>query len=130
MRPNSPVAKLIILQKSYSEKGRVAVIKRKILTIMYANGITVHCLKVKRISSEWYWFIDRGDLVIEDAVKLQKAGAKNLKAANDTIIEVTAANNAYYSGDDTDKEIFGNYTIEGLYSAMLQNKQLKKVVIK
>ena len=69
-------------------------------------------------------FIDKGDLVIEDAVKLQKAGAKNLKAANDTIIEVTAANNAYYSGDDTDKEIFGNYTIEGLYSAMLQNKQL------
>lgn len=104
--------------------------KRKILTIMYANGITVHCLKVKRISSEWYWFIDRGDLVIEDAVKLQKAGAKNLKAANDTIIEVTAANNAYYSGEDTDKEIFGNYTIEGFFAAMMQNKQLTKVEVK
>ena len=97
---------------------------------MYANGITVHCLKVKRISSEWYWFIDRGDLVIEDAVKLQKAGAKNLKAANDTIIEVTAANNAYYSGEDTDKEIFGNYTIEDFFAAMKQKKQLTKVAVK
>lgn len=103
--------------------------KRKILTIMYANGITVHCLKVKRLSSEWYWFIDKGDLVIEDVVKLQRAGAKHLKGANNTIIEVTAGNNAYFSGEDTDIEIFGNYTIEGLYAAMLQNKQLKAVKI-
>ena len=102
---------------------------RKILTIMYANGITVHCLKVKRISSEWYWFIDKGDLVIEDVVKLQRAGAKDLKAANNTIIEVTDSNNAYFSGEDTDIEIFGNYTIEVLYSAMLQNQQLKVVKI-
>lgn len=102
---------------------------RKILTIMYANGITVHCLKVKRISREWYWFIDKGDLVIEDVVKLQRAGAKDLKAANNTIIEVTDSNNAYFSGEDTDIEIFGNYTIEGLYAAMLQNKQLKAVKI-
>lgn len=101
--------------------------KRKVLTIMYVNGITVHCLKVKRLTNEWYWFIDRGDLVIEDSVKLEQAGAKNLKAANNTLIEVTSSNSAYYSGEDTDVEIFGNYTIEGLYAALLQNKQLKKV---
>lgn len=40
------------------------------------------------LKSEWYRFIDRGDLVIEDVVKLQRVGDKNLKAANNTIIEL------------------------------------------
>ena len=99
------------------------------MAIQYLNGITAYCIKATTFG-DWYWFFDKGDLVITDAVALQKNSPVDLKLKDSILIGVTDSNNAYYSGEDTDKEIFGNYTIEGLYSAMLQNKQLKKVVIK
>lgn len=98
--------------------------KHKILVIHYLSGLTVCCI---RLWKDWYWFIDKGDLVISDAIALQKNSPINLKINDSILIEVTAANNAYFSGDDTDIEIFGNYTTEAFFKDMKQNKQLHPV---
>jgi hypothetical protein len=96
------------------------------MAIQYLNGITVYCIKPTTFSY-WYWFFDKGDLVVEDSIKLQKDSPINLKLTDSIFIEVTAENNAYYSGEDTDKPIFGRYTTEAFYAAMLNNKQLTKI---
>lgn len=76
---------------------------------------------------DWYWFLDRGELVISDAVALQKNSPVDLKINDSILIEVTDSNDAYYSGEDTDAEIFGRYTTEAFFAAMMKNKQLKAV---
>ena len=98
--------------------------KHKILAIQYLNGITVFCI---RLWKGWYWFFDKGELVISDAVALQKNSPVDLKIKDSILIEVTDSNNAYYSGEDTDAEIFGRYTTEAFFAAMMKNKQLKAV---
>lgn len=98
--------------------------KHKILAIQYLNGITVFCI---RLWKGWHWFLDKGELVISDAVTLQKYSPIDLKINDSIYIEVTAANNSYYSGEESDVEIFGRYTTEAFYKAMLQNKQLNPV---
>lgn len=103
--------------------------RHKIMAIQYLNGITAYCIKATTFG-DWYWFFDKGDLVITDAVALQKNSPVDLKLKDSILIEVTDSNNAYYSGEDTDKEIFGQYTTEGFYAAMMQNKQLTKVEVK
>ena len=98
--------------------------KHKILAIQYLNGITAYCI---RLWKDWYWFLDRGDLVISDAVALQKYAKTDLKINDSLLIEVTDSNNSYYSGEDTDVEIFGRYTTEAFFKAMMNNKQLNPV---
>ena len=98
--------------------------KHKILAIQYLNGITVFCI---RLWKGWYWFFDKGELVISDAIALQKNSPIDLKIKDSILIEVTDSNNAYYSGEDTDAEIFGRYTTEAFFAAMMKNKQLKEV---
>lgn len=98
--------------------------KHKILAIQYLNGITAYCI---RLWKDWYWFLDRGELVISDAVALQKNSPVDLKINDSILIEVTDSNSAYYSGEDTDVEIYGRYTTEAFFAAMMKNKQLKPV---
>lgn len=98
--------------------------KHKILAIQYLNGITVYLIRMWR---DWYWFLDKGELVISDAVALQKYSKVDLKINDSILIEVTDSNSAYYSGEDTDVEIFGRYTTEAFFAAMMKNKQLKPV---
>lgn len=98
--------------------------KHKILAIQYLNGITVYLI---RLWKGWYWFYDKGDLVVTDAVSLQKYVKTDLKLKDSILIEVTAENNAYCSGEDTDVTIYGTYTTEAFFAAMQQNKQLKPV---
>lgn len=97
--------------------------KHKILVIQYLNGITVYCI---RLFKEWYWFFDKGELVVDDAEKLKKYSPA-FKCNDSIFIEVTDENSAYYSGEDTDITIFGQYTTEAFYRAMMQNKQLNPV---
>ena len=101
--------------------------KHKILAIQYLNGITAYCI---RLWKDWYWFLDKGELVITDAVALQKNSPVDLKIKDSILIEVTDSNNAYYSGEDTDAEIYGQYTTEAFFAAMMRNKQLKEVKIR
>ena len=101
--------------------------KHKILAIQYLNGITVYCIRMWR---NWYWFFDKGELVITDAVALQKYSKVDLKINDSILIEVTDSNSAYYSGEETDVEIYGRYTTEAFFAAMMKNKQLKEVAIK
>lgn len=75
----------------------------------------------------WFWFFGKGELVISDAVSLQKYCPVDLKINDSILIEVTDSNSAYYSGEDTDVEIFGRYTTEAFFAAMMKNKQLKAV---
>lgn len=98
--------------------------KHKILAIQYLNGITVYLIRMWR---DWYWFLDKGELVISDAVALQKYSKVDLKINDSILIEVTDSNSAYYSGEDTDVEIYGRYTTEAFFAAMMKNKQLKPV---
>lgn len=98
--------------------------KHKILAIQYLNGLTVYLI---RLWKGWYWFYDKGDLVVTDAVSLQKYVKTDLKLKDSILIEVTAENNAYCSGEDTDVTIYGTYTTEAFFAAMQQNKQLKPV---
>ena len=98
--------------------------KHKILAIQYLNGITVYCI---RLWKGWHWFLDKGELVIADAIALQKNSPVDLKINDSILIEVTDSNNSYYSGEDTDVEIFGKYTTEAFFKAMQQNKQLNPV---
>lgn len=98
--------------------------KHKILAIQYLNGITVYLI---RLWKGWYWFYDKGDLVVADGVALQQNTKVDLKLKDSILIEVTADNNAYYSGEYTDVEIYGTYTTEVFFTAMQQNKQLKPV---
>lgn len=100
----------------------------KIVTIQYLNGITVHCIRAYSYGS-WYWFFDKGELVIEDATTLQKASPVDLGLKDSIYIDVTSSNSAYYSGEDTDVEIFGTMTTQQFYSAMLQNKQLTEIYL-
>lgn len=57
-----------------------------------------------------------------DAVALQKNSPVDLKIKDSILIEVTDSNNAYYSGEDTDVEIYGQYTTEAFFAAMQKNK--------
>ena len=98
--------------------------KHKILVVQYLNGITVYLIRLWR---DWYWFYDKGELVVADAVALQKNSPVDLKATDSILIEVTDENNAYYSGEETDKTIYGRYTTEAFYQAMMNNKQLTLV---
>ena len=98
--------------------------KHKILAIQYLNGITVYCI---RMWKQWHWFLDKGELVISDAIALQKNSPVDLKIKDSIFIEVTDSNNSYYSGEESDVEIFGKYTTEAFYKAMIQNKQLNPV---
>lgn len=100
--------------------------RHKIVAIQYLNGITAYCIKATTFG-DWYWFLDKGELVISDAVALQKNSPVDLKINDSILIEVTDSNNAYYSGEDTDAEIFGRYTTEAFFAAMMKNKQLKAV---
>lgn len=96
------------------------------MAIQYLNGITAYCIKATTFG-DWYWFLDRGELVITDAVAIQKNSPVDLKIKDSILIEVTDSNNAYYSGEDTDAEIFRTYTTETFFAAMMKNKQLKAV---
>ena len=98
--------------------------KHKILAIQYLNGITVYLI---RLWKGWYWFLDKGDLVISDAIALQKYAKTDLKLKDSILIEVTDENSSYYSGEDTDVTIFGTYTTEAFFEVMMKNKQLKPV---
>lgn len=98
--------------------------KHKILAIQYLNGITVYLIRLWR---GWYWFLDKGDLVISDAIALQKYAKTDLKLRDSILIEVTDENSSYYSGEDTDETIFGTYTTEAFFEVMMKNKQLKPV---
>lgn len=98
--------------------------KHKILAIQYLNGITVYLIRLWR---GWYWFLDKGDLVISDAVALQKYAKTDVKLKDSILIEVTDENSSYYSGEDTDETIFGTYTTEAFFEVMMKNKQLKPV---
>lgn len=98
--------------------------KHKILAIQYLNGITVYLI---RLWKGWYWFLDKGDLVISDAIVLQKYAKTDLKLKDSILIEVTDENSSYYSGEDTDVTIFGTYTTEAFFEVMMKNKQLKPV---
>lgn len=101
--------------------------KHKILAIQYLNGITVYLIRMWR---DWYWFLDKGELVISDAVALQKYSKVDLKINDSILIEVTDSNSAYYSGEDTDVEIYGRYTTEAFFAAMMKNKQLRPIAVK
>lgn len=98
--------------------------KHKIIAINYLNGITVYCISVHR---KWFWFFGDGDLVIADAAKMIADSHNKLKLKDSIYITVTSSNNTYYSGDDTDVEIFDTYTTESFFNAMENNKQLHKV---
>ena len=98
----------------------------KIVAIQYLNGITVYCIKPTTFA-DWYWFLDKGDLVVEDSVRLQQNSPKDLKLPDSILIEVTDENSSYYSGEETDKPIFGIYTTEAFFAAMMNNKQLNLV---
>ena len=98
--------------------------KHKILAIQYLNGITVYLI---RLWKGWYWFLDKGDLVISDAVALQKYAKTDLKLKDSILIEVTDENSSYYSGEDSDVTIFGTYTTEAFFEVMMKNRQLKPV---
>lgn len=98
--------------------------KHKILAIQYLNGITVYLI---RLWKGWHWFYDNGELVVSDAEALQKNSPVDLKINDSIFIEVTDENNAYYSGEETDVTIYGRYTTEAFFAAMMNNKQLKPV---
>lgn len=95
----------------------------KMLVIQYLNGITVFCIRKYR---KWFWFYDKGDLVVADAVALQEKSPIDLKLKDSIYIDVTDSNNAYCSGEG-DEVIFGQYTAEAFFTAMQKNKQLKEV---
>lgn len=101
-------------------------IRHKIVAVQYLNGITAYCIKATTFG-DWYCFLDRGELVIADAVALQKHSPVNLEIKDSILIEVTDSNNSYYSREDTDAEIYGQYTTEAFFAAMMRNKQLKAV---
>lgn len=103
--------------------------RHKIVAIQYMNGITAYCIKATTFG-DWYWFLDRGELVISDAVALQKYSKVDLKINDSILIEVTDSNSAYYSGEDTDVEIYGRYTTEAFFAAMMKNKQLRPIAVK
>lgn len=60
-------------------------------------------------------------------MKLQKYSKTDLKLTDSILIEVTDENSSYYSGKETDKPIFGRYTTEAFFAAMMNNKQLTPV---
>ncbi len=58
---------------------------------------------------------------------VQQNSPKDLKLPDSILIEVTDENSSYYSGEETDKPIFGIYTTEAFFAAMMNNKQLNLV---
>lgn len=98
----------------------------QIAAIQYNNGITVYCI---RNQYDFYWFYNKGGIVIEDAIKM--ANNANGTFVNDskdnTYIDVTDST-IYSSSEDT--AIYGRYSIVELYRALLQNNQLTKVELK